>query len=326
MTVDRETEAEFFAELLSAPPNPQLALIFPGQGSQKPGMGRDVSERFGPAQQLFQVADRVLGWDVSSFCFEATDEALTHTAQAQPAILTASLAYLVAALETGTITARPAFLAGHSLGEFTALVAARSLGLEEALRLVSERALLMAKAGDRKPGAMAAVLGLAEDDVSAICHTTGAEPANYNQETQVVIGGTPEAIDQAAARARERGAKILPIKVSGAFHTSLMGDAAAEFARMVDVATISDPMIPVIGNVSGLPLASADDVRAELKAQIISPVRWRQTIDHMLAHGVQEFLEVGPGRVLTAMLKRTAPHVSAVAIGSVDALSTASHV
>ena len=142
----------------------------------------------------------------------------------------------------------------------------------------------------------------------------------------MVIGGTPEAIDQAAARARERGAKILPIKVSGAFHTSLMGDAAAEFARMVDVATISDPMIPVIGNVSGLPLASADDVRAELKAQIISPVRWRQTIDHMLAHGVQEFLEVGPGRVLTAMLKRTAPHVSAVAIGSVDALSTASHV
>jgi [acyl-carrier-protein] S-malonyltransferase len=313
--------------LLSLPiTEPPFAILFPGQGAQRVGMAQDVFERYASARDVFALADGTLGSNVSGLCFSGPEESLTDTANAQPAILTTSLAYLAAGIESGAITGRPSFLAGHSLGEYTALVAAGSLSPADALRLVQERGRLMAEAGRSTTGAMVAILGLDEDQVRALCEKSGAEPANFNGPTQTVVGGTPDAVEHAGAIARESGGKALPVKVSGAFHTSLMLEASGQFAAAVDSVTISPPRITVIGNASSAPLESPSDIADELKRQIARPVQWHQSMQHILAEGVQAFVEIGPGRALSAMLKRMDPQATCASIDSLESLSSDLHV
>lgn len=312
--------------LHQAPTDPRLALCFPGQGSQKPGMGKNAAETSAAARLIFEAADDVLGMSLSHLCFEGPEEELTRTANAQPAILVTSLALLAAAVENGTIDKKPRLCAGHSLGEYTALVAAGSLAFEDALRLVRERGRLMEQAGRERPGTMAAVVGLNDGAVEEICAETGAELCNYNSPGQVVIGGTPEAVERACRLAKERGGRGLALRVSGAFHTSLMDAAAARFVQALERTAIADPTVPVVGNVSGKPLRTAQEVMCELREQIRRPVRWQQSIERMIGDGVTTFVEIGPGRVLTTMLKRAAPQVKTISVDGIGALESAGDV
>lgn len=311
------------ASLPGLPPDPSLALVFPGQGAQSPGMAADVYAHYPAVRALFQAAGEALDFDIAALCFEGPEEELTRTENAQPTILLASLAYLIAALEAGALDRRPAFTAGHSLGQYTALVAAGALSPLDALRLVRERGRLMSEAG---PGRMAALLGLPPETAEDVCARSGAEPANYNLPTQTVIGGAPDAVERAMALAREAGGKALPINVSGAFHTSLMAPAAARFAGALAAVEFAPPRIPVVSNVTARPLAGAAAVREDLARQITSPVRWHQSVQYMLESGVGTFVEVGPGNVLTAMLKRAAPEAAAGAINSLESLKSAASV
>jgi len=304
--------------LLQLSLDPELALVFPGQGSQKVGMGRAAAESSETAAGVFTEADEALGFDLSRLCFEGPEERLKETANTQPAILAASVAVLAAALDAGTIERRPALVAGHSLGEYSALVAAGALEFGAAMRLVRERGRLMDEAGQASPGRMAAIVGLDEATVEEICRESGAEVANYNAATQTVVGGTPEAVERACALAKERGGRGLPVKVSGAFHTSLMEPAAEAFSRLLADAEVAAPVIPVVGNVSGQPLTSAADVRTDLEQQIRRPVRWHQSIDAMEAAGARRTIEVGPGKVLTAQLKRSHPGLDARSIEQIS--------
>jgi [acyl-carrier-protein] S-malonyltransferase len=321
MSVHQVAYNEILDSLHKAPKNPKLAFTFPGQGAQRVAMGLDAFSSSDASRQVFSVADETVGERLTALCFEGPQEKLTETANAQPAILAASVAYLVAAIESGALRERPAFVAGHSLGEFTALVAAGSLSLPDAITLVRKRGQLMAEAGETNPGTIAAVLGLDKETVEDICRRSGAEPANYNGATQVVVGGTADAVEAASSMAREAGGKILPVSVSGAFHTSLMAPAAVAFGAFVRDARISDPVIPVVGNVEASPLLSEAEVRKDITEQIARPVRWLDSIALMRNHGVTTFVEVGPGRTLTRMLKRIAPEATAANIDSVEALT-----
>ncbi len=300
--------------LLQLPIDPELVLVFPGQGSQKVGMGHAAAASSETAAGVFTEADEAVGVDLSRLCFEGPDERLRETANTQPAILAASIAVLAAALDAGAIGRRPALVAGHSLGEYSALVAAGALEFGAAMRLVRERGRLMDEAGRASPGTLAAIVGLDEAAVEEICRESGAEVANYNAATQTVVGGAPDAVDRACALAKERGGRGLPVKVSGAFHTSLMEPAAAAFASLLADIEIADPVIPVVGNVSGQTLSSAAGVRADLEQQIRRPVRWHQSIDSMESAGARRAIEVGPGKVLTAQLKRSHPGLDARSI------------
>ena len=304
--------------LLQLSVDPELALVFPGQGSQKVGMGRAAAESSETAAGVFAEADEALGFDLSRLCFEGPEERLKETANTQPAILAASVAVLAAALDADAIERRPALVAGHSLGEYSALVAAGALEFGAAMRLVRERGRLMDEAGQASPGTMAAIVGLDEATVEEVCRESGAEVANYNAATQTVVGGTPQAVERACALAKERGGRGLPVKVSGAFHTSLMEPAAEAFSRLLADAEVAAPVIPVVGNVSGQTLTSAADVRADLEQQIRRPVRWHQSIDAMEAAGARRTIEVGPGKVLTAQLKRSHPGLDARSIEEIS--------
>ncbi len=307
-------QTEIAPALSRLPLDPQRAVLFPGQGSQKVGMGKDLHRAFPAVRRLFDEADEILQMRLSAQCFQGPREALLLTENAQPAILVVSLAYLLAAIETGLLSKCPNAVAGHSLGQYTALVAAGSLQAAAAVRLVHERGKLMAAAGRQHPGGMAALLGLDEATVRDICGQTGAEPANYNGPTQIVVGGPPERVNAAMEAARKAGGKALPVNVSGAFHTTLMQPAAAAFAEQIEAAEIHDPQVVVISNVSALPLADAAAIRKDLQDQLTSPVRWHQSVEFMMRRGVMTFMEAGPGRVLTAMLKRAAPDVTAIAL------------
>lgn len=269
-------------------------------------MGRDLPEGASAARRLFEAADRVLGYSLSQLCFEGPEEQLQQTQHAQPAIFTVSLACLEAARELGGLPpGRPAFVAGHSLGEYAALVAAGALGFEDGLRLVEERGRLMQEAAERSPGAMAALLGLDETAVRSICQETGAEVCNLNAPGQVVIGGAPQAVEAAMALALERGAQRgVRLRVSGAFHTSLMTTAAEGMACAVAAAPLRDPQVPVIANTTGEPLATAEALRQELVQQLTRPVQWQRSVEELRARGVESAIEFGPGRVLAGLIRR----------------------
>ena len=301
-----------------------VALLFPGQGSQTVGMGGDVYEASPAARRLFDEADRILGFALSRLCFEGPEEILTRTENAQPAIFVTSLACLAAAREAGGLRIPDGvrFMAGHSLGEYTALVAAGALDFEAGLKLVRERGRLMQAASEAVPSGMAAVLGLEEAALAEICAETGVEIANYNGPGQIIISGPRPALERAAELARQRGARrVIPLNVSGAFHSRVMAPAAEGLRPLVDATEFRPARVPVIANVTARPIVTPEEIRAELREQILRPVRWHQSMEYIIGQGVRRFVELGPGRVLTGLLRRIDAGVEAVAVEGLAALS-----
>ncbi len=291
---------------LGEPVQRDRAFVFPGQGAQSVGMGKDLYEQYSSARELYDRADEILGFKLSKLCFEGPEEELQQTRNAQPAIAVTSLALLRVALEVSPqLAKKPAYVAGHSLGEYSALVAAGALPFGEAVRLLRVRGELMQSAGDRNPGTMAAVLGLDISDCEEVCREAGAEICNVNAPGQIVIGGRREAVVRALDYAKARGAaKVIPLSVSGAFHSSLMKPAGDGMVQPVATAGIVDPIVPVIANCTATPVTAEVDIRHELVDQVCRPVQWSRTVEYLGSNGVEAFIEFGPGRVLTAIIKR----------------------
>ncbi len=282
------------------------AFVFPGQGAHAVGMGKDLYEGFPAARELFDRADEILGFQLSKLCFEGPEDELQQTLNAQPAIAVTSLALLKVAMEVSpAIHERPAFVAGHSLGEYPALVAAGALPFDEAIRLLRTRGELMQAAAEKNPGTMAAVLGLDTADCEEVCREAGAEVCTINAPGQIVIGGRREAVVRAMDYAKARGAaKVIPLSVSGAFHSALMRPAADGMVQPVATAAIVDPLIPVVANCTAVPVQDETAIRHELVDQVCKPVQWSRTVDFLEKQGIETFIEFGPGRVLTAIIKR----------------------
>jgi [acyl-carrier-protein] S-malonyltransferase len=285
---------------------PKVAYVFPGQGSQSTGMGLDLYSSCPAAKEVFDEADASLGFSLSRLCFEGPDEELTKTHNVQPAILVISVACLRALQAAGRDSLpSPAFVAGHSLGEYTALVAAGGLGLAEAVLLVRERGRLMYEAGLKNPGSMLAVIGLDEETVKDICLQSGTEISNMNCPGQIVISGAAQGLAEANKLAKTRGARaLIPLKVSGAFHSALMEPVIAEFSKIVTNVRFRAPSIPVISNVSARPLTDVDSIKKELVKQLRNCIQWQGSVEYMMRGGVTTFYEIGPGRVLTGLIRR----------------------
>ena len=298
------------------------AFIFPGQGAQEVGMGADAYAGSPAARAVLDEADAVLGIPLSRIILEGPANELVRSHNAQPAILTVSIALLRAMEERlGEGMPEPSFVAGHSLGEFSALVAADALEFAEALRLVRRRGELMQAAAEATPSGMAALIGMKLAAAMAACDGTGAQVANANSEEQIVIAGPTAALNKAIERAKAAGARrALPLEVAGAFHTEVMRPAQvamnAEFAN----AAIGDPKVPVVGNTTGKPLTTAEEIRAELADQLCGCVYWQQSVEYMGANGVRRFVEIGPGKVLTGLARRIVTEAQAVSVGNLDAI------
>ena len=282
----------------------KMAYVFPGQGSQWAGMGSDLFASLPEARAVFEEADSVLGFPLSKLCFEGPEEVLRQTVNAQPAIMTMSIVHLRTSPQL-VDRPQPSFLAGHSLGEYTALVAAGTLPFADALRLARERGRLMQEAGDRTPGGMLAIIGLDEAGVRAVCDDSGMEIANINSPGQIAISGPAAALEKATLLAKEKGAqRVVPLPVSGAFHSRLMQPAADGMARAVANLHFQDASIPIVANTTAQPLTGGDALKAELLQQLLHSVLWQRSVEWMIGQGVAEFVEIGPGQVLTGLIKR----------------------
>jgi [acyl-carrier-protein] S-malonyltransferase len=295
-----------------------LAFTFPGQGSQKPGMGQPWVDH--PSWAIVAAASEASGRDVAALLLHADADELRRTENAQ---LSTYVLSLVVHDAVRTLGVRCTVAAGHSLGEYTALTAVGALRLEDGVRLVTERGAAMQAAADARPGTMAAVLGADDDVVADACARATGDVwvANSNGAGQVVIAGDPDAITEAGALAKELGArKVMPLPVGGAFHTPFMAPAAERLRAALAATTFGDAEVPVVANVDALPHQHADQWAELLDAQLTSPVRWRQTVERMVADGVSAFLELGPGAVLTGMAKRSAPDATIVAAAEPSAL------
>lgn len=281
------------------------AYVFPGQGAQFSGMGKDLYEQFDWAKQLFEEANSILGFRITDIMFEGSDEDLRRTDITQPAVFIHSVA-----VARSLDDFKPDMVAGHSLGEFSALVACGALSFESGLKLVAQRARAMQKACELVPGTMAAIIGLEDSRIEQICANLNAKgmvvvPANYNSPGQVVISGSREAIAAACPLMQEAGAKrALPLTVGGAFHSPLMTPAKEELAKAISQTQFSTPVCPIYQNVDAKPHTNPDEIRENLVTQLNSPVRWTQSVLNMIADGAQEFTECGPGTVLTGLIKR----------------------
>ena len=300
----------------------RLAFIFPGQGSQSVGMGRDIYEAYPVARAIYDEADAVLGFSLSALCFEGPEEALNDTVNTQPAIFVTSVAFW--RVMEPQLPQAASFFAGHSLGEYSALVAAGALDFAAGLRLVRERGRLMKAAGEQSRGGMAAVLGLDAATLDGICQqareATGGvvQAANYNSPGQIVISGDEETLAEAMAQAKAAGARrVVRLAVSIAAHSPLMSPAVASFRKAVEATPFRAPAVPVVGNVTARPLTSVDEIVDELVQQLTAPVRWAESVQWMIGQGVDTFVEVGPGKVLTGLVRRIDRSVRRVNIGDV---------
>ena len=280
------------------------AFVFPGQGAQFVGMGKDLYDNNAQAKELFEKANEVLGFRITDLMFNGTEDDLKQTKVTQPAVFLHSV-ILAKALGDKF---NPDMVAGHSLGEFSALTAAGVLPFEQGLKLVETRALAMQKACEATPSTMAAIIGLPDEKVEEICASVNGVcvPANYNSPGQVVISGTFEAIEEAVAKFKEAGAKrALPLKVGGAFHSPLMEPARAELAKAIEEANFAKPICPIYQDVDALPHTDANELKDNLVKQLTAPVRWSHIVANMVKDGMTEAVELGPGRVLQGLIGRT---------------------
>ena len=285
------------------------AFVFPGQGAQYTGMGKDLYEAYPVAQEMFEQANDILGFRITDVMFGDDSEALKQTRVTQPAVFIHS----VIASRVMTIM-QPDMVAGHSLGEYSALVACGALRYEDALMLVSKRAAAMQKACERQESTMAAILGLPDEDVDEVCRNVSGEvvvAANFNCPGQVVISGTTAGVDEACKRLKEAGAKrALKLQVGGAFHSPLMESAAEELKEAILATEFHHPECPVYQNVNAYPQTDEESIRQNLLLQLTAPVRWTQTIRNMVVDGATEFYEFGPGDVLKGLIRKIAPEVT----------------
>lgn len=301
----------------------KVAYVFPGQGSQCVGMGRDLYDSFASAKAVFEQADEVLAFPLSRLCFNGPEDELRQTVNAQPAIVTVSLACLAAIRDMGDGNSlpAPAFVAGHSLGEYTALAAAGALDFVTAIYLARERGQLMHQAALKEPGGMLAVIGLDEASLAEICTQTGSHIANINCPGQLVLSGAKESLAKAAALAESGGARrVIPLSVSGAFHTPLMQPAVAGLSRVIATVSFREPFTPVVANTTALAVTTAELVKQELLAQLCNGVQWQRSIEYMIDNGVSTFVEIGPGRVLSGLIKRINRNVTTMNIGDARAV------
>jgi [acyl-carrier-protein] S-malonyltransferase len=284
------------------------AYIFPGQGAQFVGMGKDLYDNSALARNLFEKANVILGFRITDLMFSGTDEDLRQTKVTQPAIFLHSV---ILARVLGE-KFKPDMVAGHSLGEFSAIVAAGGLSFEDGLNLVSKRAQAMQKACEINPSTMAAIIGLDDEIVEKVCSETDeiVVPANYNSPGQIVISGSIKGIDLAIEKVTEAGSKMaLKLKVGGAFHSPLMEPAKIELEKAIDITPFSKPVCPVYQNVTALPTVVPEEIKQNLKLQLTSPVRWTQSVKNMLKDGAVTFTEVGPGKVLQGLVKKVSSDV-----------------
>ncbi|MCR4818701.1 MAG: ACP S-malonyltransferase [Fretibacterium sp.] len=305
----------------------KYALCFPGQGAQQVGMGRELFDAFPSAKSVFEEADDALSSHLTELIFNGPEGELTLTANAQPAIMTVSIAALRALQDDMGVPLAPAFTAGHSLGEYTALVAAGTLSFRDAVRLVNKRGQWMQEATPEGVGAMAAILGLGADDIRAICAEAApngeCQAANFNSPGQVVISGVAEFVDKASTLAKTKGArKAVRLNVSAPFHSRLMIPAAEKLKSEFEKCEWADPKWPVVANVSAKPVTAADAIRASLYEQTFSPVLWEDSVVYMADNGVDTFLELGPGEVLCGLIKRCRKGLTQKAAGIPDTLET----
>jgi [acyl-carrier-protein] S-malonyltransferase len=297
-----------------------IAFVFPGQGSQEVGMGCDLCHASPEARRVFDEADEALHIPLSRLCFEGPVDELRETINSQPAILTASIAYLRSTPELNS-GIKPAFVAGHSLGEYTALVAANVLDFADAVRLVRERGRLMHEAGKIEPGTMAAIIGLDEESVEEVSLETGAEIANINCPGQLVVSGTRESVAQCMDLAQARGATgTVPLQVSGAFHSVLMKPVVEGMRQAIAEVSFRPAEAPIVANSTATPVSTVDEIKDELIRQLCSCVRWQSSVEYMAKAGVDTFVEIGPGIVLTKLIKRTARKAQTLNMSDPDAI------
>lgn len=283
------------------------AYVFPGQGAQFTGMGKELYENNDSAKALFDKANEILGFRITDIMFEGTADELRQTKVTQPAV------FIHSVVMAKVLGIKPDAVAGHSLGEFSALVAAEALSFEDGLRLVAKRAMAMQECCEKQPGGMAAILAMADEKVEQICAEVDGVvvAANYNCPGQLVISGADEAVDAACAKLKEAGAKrALRLPVGGAFHSPLMEPAREELARAIEEVEFHTPVCPIYQNVDAEPHTSAEEIKANLIAQLTAPVRWTQIVNRMIADGIDNFTELGPGNVLQGLIKKCSAEVA----------------
>ncbi|HEX3225941.1 MAG TPA: ACP S-malonyltransferase [Gaiellaceae bacterium] len=295
-----------------------IAFCFPGQGSVEAGMGRDIAEAMSSARDVFERGSAASGLDLERLCFHANAEELVDTAVQQPALVATSLAMLAAIRERGIV---PDFVVGHSVGEFAALAAADAMSVEDSIALVRERGVAMAEAAAKHPGAMAAILGLEDEVVERLCRQIlGVWPANYNCPGQIVVSGEHDAVDECIERAQEQGARrVVKLKVSGAFHSPLVARAADRLRPAIERVKFQEPVAPFMSTVTAR-LESAQRMAPLLVDQLTAPVRFTQAASELMRGGVKTFVEVGPGNVLSGLVKRIDRSAKAISVNSLAAL------